>query len=1697
MSTSGLSGGPWLVQNAQRAVLLRLDGERVLWLSESGALRASHLSGRNHVEVRAPDASHDTRITSFVAGPSHIFFITRDPEGDSLRCVTHDGRAEQILAHGTFSDHLAIHQDHLYWADLGRRGLVAMPCSGGKPALLAPLSPAGAGARTRLEGEGLVAVSSGYVLWTSTLAEPPQATPLTDEPPSTQRSPGRPRLAIFRTPMDGGPTTVLVELPHGITDLSATDTAAVWTASFANEIGMRGVIESMTLDGSRTIAALQVPDPELRVATTGEMAFVLGLPSGWVYPLEIGIGPGEGRPLRARAIAAGRLALVYATETGDIEALAQRGAPEDIRATFRRTEVQAQRPEGCREKAASGHETGVLDELRARQRQLRAEAANRVPLFPYSRPMFEPVRARRGGDIASDLRTELMDLALSRRGACVLLTGAEGSGKSFVLHEVSAELEARADAPIPLLIDVGAHLGNARTAPTEWAIDELIRAHLRCIGLEGPAARLVLEAVQRGDVALLLDHADRGALRGFVPSAVARACAALPATSTVFVACRSASFSTLSAREKVLAELSFDTRKADDWQLEPFDRTQIWRALWRRAPEQAAARMALVDADPELLSLVRIPFFLAALARLTAAHNSHSRSSLVLADCLAEAAGEELSPFVRFITSSTSRPPAELLRTPFVTADETGAHSYFHPLLAEWMCAEAMTIPILRTDGRCELDGVMDEMSKERWPDQLLRLFTGCVTRVRSPSVPRHLSEQERIEYERRTGLSTEARNDAVHVRFAEILHERLSAWARRAARPANPKATEAANARAILRALEALPPAAEEGSGAEPALGPGLRIRYVDLRNRDLRGRDLTSSDLSFSNLAGADLRGAKLHGARLVGANLLGATLEDGALDGADTFGAALRLDAPPTETIVHHSPVSAVSFHPNGLLVLTAHWDYSTKGAIQIWDHESGRCLRAQATAEPVMQLVTSPDGRTLAGAGHSRLRMWDAATLTEKLAASLAYGRIAWSPTGLAFAAASLVGRVHLHDARTHRELRVLPDFCPAGAFVGVLWTDDDRIITSVGRTVRVWNSNTGRELFAFPVPYNVEGLVRIPKSSTIVTASERGMVSFWEVGRDGATLRRSLSDMGYVRDLAPSPDGRFVALALQNRVGILDERRGELARTFAGGGYSEVLRVAWSPDSRLIVAGMLLEHSGGATMVWDAETGEATTVLRAQSRTAASASFFAVGLAQLTAEEILRLPKAEGSATEAPRAERAMAEEAPLPPPAAVRCAVPPGDARAGVPGCALWSVRFRSSGDQSCGGLALRPNGDISVFGSLSADMAVGPPFGVLSASTWSDFWVTLGEDGTARSAKLVPCHLLTADSEGGLAGAFGFQNTIELEGSSIGSEGAQSYLLYRFDASGHLTFSKVVTETHYGRLFVLRLDPFGRLVLGGYLGGSADFGGGACGDAEGQRNTGILAWYDIRGQLVRTMLFPGLDLLWYQPGPDGSTLVAGRYFGSANLAGTVLQTAEESGRFFAKYGPRGQKMFVRGFDDETYFDMAIGPEGHIYLAGTLGRGCDFGAGPLPAESAGKLFAVKLTPDGALVWQKWWESEGPASCGTIALLRDGGLFVAGSFRGTLSLGTTPLRAAGTGRNSVPFAARLSAEGDVVWSRAYGDGELANISGAAVAEDGHVVACGVAAGDLDLGAGTMAGTGRPEVWVAKLTVGPNSPGKEVA
>lgn len=1695
MSTSGLSGGPWLVQHAQRAVLLRLDGERVLWLSESGALRASHLSGRDHIEARAADASQDARITSFVAGPSHIFFISRDAEGDSLRCVTHDGRAEQILAHGAFSDHLAIYQDRLYWVDLGRRGLVAMPCSGGKPALLAPLSPANAGVHTRFEGEGLIAISGGYILWTSALAEPPQATPATDDPPSTQRSPVRPRLAIFRTPMDGGPTTVLVELPHGITDLSATNKAAVWTASFADEIGMRGVIETITLDGSQKTTALQVPDSNLRVAAAGNMAFILGLPSGWVYPLEIGIGPGEGRPLRARAIAAGRLALVYATETGDIEALAQGGAPEEIRASFRRTEAQAQRAEGRRERAVSGHETEGLDELRARQRQLRMEAANRAPLFPYSRPMFEPVRARRGGEIVSDLRAELTGLALSRRGACVLLAGAEGSGKSFILHEVSAELEARADAPVPLLIDVGAHLGDSRAALRGFGMDELIRGHLLRVGLEGPAARLVLEAVQRGDVALLLDHADRGSPRGFVPSAVARACAALPATSTVVVACRSAAFSTLSAREKVLAELSFDTRIADDLELEPFDRTQIWRALWRRAPEQAAARMALVDADPELSALVRIPFFLAALARLNDAHSSHPRSALMLADCLAEAAGEELSPFVRFITSGSSRPPAELLRTPFVTADETGAHSYFHPFLAEWMCAEAMTIPILRTDGRCELDGVMDEMSKERWAERTLRLFTGCVTRVRAPSVPRHLSEQERIEYERRTGLSAEARNDAVYVRFAATLHERLSAWARRAARPANPKATEAANARDILRALGGSPPAMEEGSGAEPALGPGLRIRYVDLQNRDLRGRDLTSSDLSFSNLAGADLRGAKLHGARLVGANLIGATLDDGALDGADTFGAALRLDTPPTETIVHNSPATAVSFHPNGLLVQTAHWDYSSKGAIQIWDHESGRCLRVQTTAEPVMQLVTSPDGRTLAGAGHSRLRMWDAATLTEKLAASLAYGRIAWSPTGLAFAAASVVGRVHLHDARTHRELRVLPDFCPAGAFVGVLWTDDDRIITSVGRTVRVWDANTGRELFAFSVPYNVEGLVRIPKSSTLVTASERGMVSFWEVGRDGATLRRSLADMGYVRELAPSPDGRFVALALQNRVGILDERRGELARTLAGGGYSEVLRVAWSPDSRLVAAGMLLEHSGGATMVWDAETGEAKTVLRAPSRAATSASFFAVGLAQLTAEEIERLPKAEAGATGAPRAP--VTEEADGPPPEAVRCAVPPGEASDCTSGCALWSVRFRSSGDQSCGGLALRPNGDISVFGSLSADMAVGAPIGVLRASTWSEFWVTLGEDGTARSAKLTPCHLLTADSEGGLAGAFAFQSTIELQGSSIGSEGAQSYLLYRVDASGHLTFSKVVTETHYGRLFALRLDPFGRLVLGGYLGGAADFGGGACGDAEGQRNTGFLAWYDIRGQLARTMLFPGLDLLWYQPGPDGSTLVAGRYFGSADVAGTVLQTTGESGRFFAKYGLHGEKVFVRGFDDETYFDMAVGPEGHIYLAGTLGRGCDFGAGTLPAESAGKLFAVKLASDGTLLWQKWWESEGPAQSGPIALLPDGGLFLAGAFRGTLSLGTIPLRAAGTGRNSVPFAARLSAGGDAVWSRAYGDGELAYFTGAAVAEDGHVVACGVAAGDLDLGAGTMAGTGRPEVWVAKLTVGLTSPGKEVA
>lgn len=164
--------------------------------------------------------------------------------------------------------------------------------------------------------------------------------------------------------------------------------------------------------------------------------------------------------------------------------------------------------------------------------------------------------------------------------------------------------------------------------------------------------------------------------------------------------------------------------------------------------------------------------------------------------------------------------------------------------------------------------------------------------------------------------------------------------------------------------------------------------------------------------------------------------------------------------------------------------------------------GRALWSTQEYVLVYSVAWSPDGQSIADAlGSVRdAHSGDIVVRLEKAAGGPSYAHdVAWSPDGSSLAGAGNDTAVHIHDARTGRQV---------GAMVGheepvwgVSWSPDGRRIVSTAEdlTVRVWNAASGEAVFVSPP--HTPGVCRArwsPDGRTIAAPSEDEAIRLWDV-----------------------------------------------------------------------------------------------------------------------------------------------------------------------------------------------------------------------------------------------------------------------------------------------------------------------------------------------------------------------------------------------------------------------------------------------------------------------------------------------------------------------------------------------------------------------------------------------------------------------
>ena len=211
-----------------------------------------------------------------------------------------------------------------------------------------------------------------------------------------------------------------------------------------------------------------------------------------------------------------------------------------------------------------------------------------------------------------------------------------------------------------------------------------------------------------------------------------------------------------------------------------------------------------------------------------------------------------------------------------------------------------------------------------------------------------------------------------------------------------------------------------------------------------------------------------------------------------------------------------------------------------------------------------------------------------------------------------------------------------------------------------------------------------------------------------------------------------------------------------------------------------------------------------------------------------------------------------------------------------------------------------------------------------------------------------------------------------------------------------------------------------------GYIHETTDFGGGVLEDPGGG-NVFVLK-LDMEGKHVWSQAWGDDAEQWAYSGAvdsQGNLVVTGRYEGTINFGRGLLGELGGGGIHVLKLGPQGETLWSRaigGLTNQGAHGIAIDSRDRIVVSGYYEGSMQLGETVLPEAGAlnPNILAVKLEPDGELVWARGIPVDGSQSAGgvqkaqrDVAIDANDDIIVAGYVVRDVDLGNGLLATAGS------------------------------------------------------------------------------------
>ena len=219
----------------------------------------------------------------------------------------------------------------------------------------------------------------------------------------------------------------------------------------------------------------------------------------------------------------------------------------------------------------------------------------------------------------------------------------------------------------------------------------------------------------------------------------------------------------------------------------------------------------------------------------------------------------------------------------------------------------------------------------------------------------------------------------------------------------------------------------------------------------------------------------------------------------------------------------------------------------------------------------------------------------------------------------------------------------------------------------------------------------------------------------------------------------------------------------------------------------------------------------------------------------------------------------------------------------------------------------------------------------------------------------------------------------------------------------------------------------------------------------------------------------------------DGTTIIAGVFRGSIDLAGETYSSRGEGDVFLASIGVDGRQRWAKRFGgpgDDNAFDVTTDGAGNIILSGWFADSVDFGGQTLVSRGDQDQFLAKYAPDGSLIWARRFGGPQGDGGNEVAVTPGGEIAVSAITAGDFEVDGQVYPFGGGRRDSLVL--RLSPEGQVRWVVPAGGPGLERIRALSMTPSGDVYVGFQFRGQLDMAGRTLAGAGRWDGAFARLT-----------